>query len=144
MAISNGNYADIHDVTYENIHVEYQRTSMREMLQENDNSVYENSGDIAMAALIKIENRKFADCYELAIADERDKVPGKVHDIKYKNIYVYLEPGLEMPQIIVNSLFENERFRNITIEGLYVDGKKITDLSEVRLCIANTEDIQCL
>lgn len=142
MAISNGNYADIHDVTYENIHVEYQRTTRGEVLQQNDDCVYEDTGVPAMAALIKIENRKFADSYELEIADECDKLPGKIHDIRYKNIYVYSQPGLDMPKIVAVSMFENERFRNITIADLYVDGKKITDLNEMNLCIENAEEIQ--
>ena len=132
MAVSNGNYADIHDIYYEDIHVEYQANAMIGQCQHTDEEVYEVKKG-AMAHLMRISNQKMWVNYgNLSIADERDKKYGKCHDIIYKNIHVYLEKELPMPVLHFVSESSEAMIERITIDGVFVNGVRMRDISEMK------------
>ena len=142
LAVSNGNYADIHDIHYEDIYVEYPADVMSEQIQESDASVY-NGKTGAMADLLRIRNDKF--CvnyyYYATIADERDRNYGKCYDIVYKNINVYLDDGLPMPKVHFVSESSDAMVDKITIDGLFVNGTQITDMNELNTEFQNVRRV---
>ena len=141
LAVSNGNYADIHDIHYDNIYVEYPADVMSEQYQESDDSVYVGKAR-AMADLLRILNSKFAVGYDyIQIADERDLNYGICRDITYKNIYVYVDEGLPMPKINFVSQSPDVKIHGITIDGLFINGKRITDINELDTRLKNAESI---
>ena len=136
MDIQNGGFADVHNVVFENINVEYQSTCLPEIFQESDEQIYDPKGLIGMPFLIYSDNIKF-------LENEINNRYGTTYDILYKNINVYLDEGLPMPKICFNNRTGAVLHRGFTIDGLYVNGKKIENLSEMDFhvdgCVENIE-----
>ena len=133
MAVSNGHYANIHDIHYENISVEYQLSNMPMIYQETEDMVYDGYGKTDMSDLIRIDNLKmssFEGYKHLDFANEKDKNYGKSHDITYKNIQVFTDEGMEPIKIALGSYCDKAMVENVTIEDVYINGKKAESLSE--------------
>ena len=121
--IQNGAYADIHDITFRNIRIEYQADTLPEIHQQSDNEVYDPGGRIGVPKLINIDNRHYGSWQGKS---------GSVHDILFENIQADAEPGvpLKLPFRLANysdeAVLSRFTFRNIT-----VNGKRIAGLDDV-------------
>ncbi len=137
LAISNGNYADIHDILYRDIRVEYNADSMTNKLQASPEDIYEGQPG-HMAHLLRIRNSKFAQGYDyITIADERDANYGQCHAITYRNIQVQLDEGLPMPTVHFISESDTAPITDITVDGLFVNGKRITAMDQLNCEMQN-------
>lgn len=126
--IQNGGVAEISHIRFENINVEYSNKCMQEVYQESDDMKYEAHGKIGMPYLIFADNFKFI----LPDATEEEiNTFGITHGIIYKNINVYLDDGLPMPCIHIGSRSADAVPYDFFIDGLYVNGKKINELTEM-------------
>lgn len=140
ITISNGHYADIHNVSYENINVEFQEYNRPEVLQESMSQIYLDNGEIFMPCLIQLGNSKFSNNYANDIADEKDKNFGYTHNINFKNINVYNENPLDVRvrfQSVSNEVFVED----IVIENLFINGKKISDFNSLDAFFENNKNI---
>lgn len=131
--IRNGNFADIHDVLFENLRVEYPANAMPEIYQASDSQEYPASWDKPwMPALIWTDNFKF-----YPVAEEK---PGVIRDIVFRNIQVYRDEGLPAPMVHFLSTLEAPH-RNFTVDGLFINGRRVTDPAELdyeqAACIEN-------
>jgi hypothetical protein len=108
------------------------------MLQKSADQKYEPPVKTALPNLISIVNNKYPirqktlDSVTRLTCEEF----GRVRDITYKNINVYMDDGIEdKPQIRFISRDENKPYENIVIDGLYVNGEKQTsfDLFNVKI-----------
>ena len=121
--INNGDRADVHNVSYEDIRIEYSKYENRGKIQENDSQKYEPREVLLPADLL------FADMYVGKWSN--DMIYGRTHDIKYKNITVYMDEEVPMPLIkFIGGTPENWA-EDITIENLVINGKRYTDLKEL-------------
>ncbi|MBQ8164528.1 MAG: hypothetical protein IJZ94_01750 [Clostridia bacterium] len=126
--IQNGGVAEISDIKFENINVEYSNTCLPEIYHEYDEMKYEPGDRIGMPNLIYSDNFKFI----LPETTEEEKNNyGVTHGIIYKNINVYLDEGLPMPRIHIGSRSADAIHYDFIIDGLYVNGKKIENLEEM-------------
>lgn len=141
MAISNGNYAEIHNVSYENISVEFQSYTRAAIIQENDEMVYPDNVYAQIGETIRIENPKFSDEYSVVIADERDKKHGKTHNITYKNINVYKDDGMDKVKLRLCSYSSDVPLENVVIDGITVNGVEIDNLNELDVIKDNVKDV---
>ena len=66
---------------------------------------------------------------------------GRVRDITYKNINVYMPENIRKPEIKMISCDESKPYENIVIDGLYVNGARQTDLSKFNLNMKNCQPI---
>lgn len=119
----NVDYADVHDVVFENINVEYDDVIPPSIIQKNDKHKYsdETHGPDAVPALI---------CSEVTFHPEYSAGGtrrGKNHDITFKNIRLF---GRQKVVIRMSGIDENHKSENIVIDGLYKNGKKINSLGE--------------
>ncbi len=121
--IQNGDRANVHNVSYENINVEYSKYENRGKIQENDDQKYEPRNEILPADLM------FADMYVGVWS--KDMIYGHTHDIYYKNITVYMDDEVPMPFVQFKGGTPENWAENITVENLVINGKRITDLSEI-------------
>ena len=121
--INNGDRANVHNVSYENINVEYSKYENRGKIQENDDQKYEPRNEILPANLL------FADMYVGVWS--KDMIYGHTHDISYKNITVYMDEEVPIPLTQFRGGTPENWAENITIENLVINGKRITDLSEI-------------
>lgn len=127
MAISNGNHAEIHDIYYENINVEFQSTTRKQIYQDNDEMVYIDDGKTDMAALIRLDNTLFSASYpEYNLSDEKY---GYTHDIKFKNINVYSDIKDKKIKLHLVSISEDATVKNVYIDNVSVNGKNIDTIN---------------
>ena len=112
-----------YNVSYEDIRVEYSVHDHRGIIQENDDHKYQQRGELIPANLM------FADMYVGRWS--QDMIYGHTHDIRYKNITVYMEEGVPMPLTQFIGGTPDNLAEDIIIENVIVNGKKISDLDEI-------------
>lgn len=116
MRIHSGDRAEIHDVLYENITVEYSEYDQRNIYQESDDMIYEPGDVPAHDAFIK-------DWMYCGVWTD-DNILGHVHDIKYSGIYIIKDEKVPEPTAILEGGDETHPMENITIENVYINGEK--------------------
>lgn len=129
--IQNVDYAEIYDVHYENIDVEYDPVSQRPQMQSTDAEVYRNDPrsdfmpDLMIAQIYKH--------YEYSVGERR----GENHDITYRDIRV-LAP--RMPRSSFSGFDSQHMTRNVSISDLYLNGKRLTSLGEAQINVGEFAD----
>ena len=138
--ISNGDCAEIHNVTFENINAEYNSFDTKEVYQASDEDAYNAQNTIAVPTLILIRNAPFRtpECCEAwglpPLTNKIDLTGIKqrsVHDITVNNINIYYDEAMPLngsgPDIkcIISSEEDTDDFYNINISNITVNGKKI-------------------
>jgi hypothetical protein len=118
--IQNGGTADIHDIVFRDLRVEFHPFTQPEVYQCCDSLKYDSEGHTGRPYLIFADNHKFLNS---------DTKYGITRDVLYKNINVILEEGSPLPPIKILSLSPEAPFTNFMIDGLFVNGKRITDLN---------------
>ncbi|MBQ6809483.1 MAG: hypothetical protein IJP09_02095 [Clostridia bacterium] len=114
MDIQNGDRADIHDVLYENIRVEYSKYWIEGKIQETEDSVYlpKNEPHLARLMFSEMNVGKWS----------QDLIYGHTRNVEFKNITVYLDEGLPLPVVEFGGGTENNLAENISVENLVING----------------------
>lgn len=115
----NVDYADIHDITFENISVEYDEVMDTPLIQKNDAEVYQNPDLDFTPELISLE---VIFHYEYSYGGKRR---GKIRNFVFQNIRL---TGRQYPKILICGYDETHRCSNIRISDLYWNGERITAL----------------
>ncbi len=125
--VQNVDYADIHDVLFEDIRVEYDEVSQPSRLQKTDNEVYvEDPHSTYMPELLGSHIVYIA---EYSAGGTRR---GINRDITFRNIYV---TAPRMPHSTFRGFDEEHQSHDITIDGLYLNGKRVENPAEANLTI---------
>jgi len=124
--------ADVHDVLFEDIRVEYSKHDVRPKLQESDDMVFEVEYGMAYLIFIGIEEGSYSN----------DNVKGNVSNVRLKNIQAFSESS-ELAPISVIGYSKEAAVKSVLIENLYFNGEKITDKS-VMTTNEFTENIQII
>ena len=114
---ANVDYADIHNVYYENISVEYDDVIPDPVLQKKDSEVYTVTDPDYAPPLIAIMVYHH---HEYSAPGSRR---GKNHDFRFKNIRLY---GRQKPVILTAGYSNEFNTQDVTVEDLYWNGDKIT------------------
>ena len=118
----NMDYADIYDITYRNINVEYEDVIPKYMIQRADAQVYENLDPDYTPDLIKA----YIEChYEYSVGG---KGRGKCHDLKFQNVHLY---SRQQPKITFKGFDDEHPIENVLIENIYWNGKLLENLDDV-------------
>lgn len=136
--IQNGDNADVHDISFEDIRIELERFYTKPVLQSNQEMVYDAKDSLEVALVMRVSNKRFREMYhflkpgdlesEIKIGDLRFAA---VHNITYKDIKVYCDEQLfeEYGTKILNFVVENEiptsDYSNFVVENLSVNGIKV-------------------
>ncbi len=141
--INNGDCAEVHDVVFENINVEFNAFDTVEIYQNNDEEIYNAQNIIAVPRLILFGNEimRTPECCKLwnlpqitSFIDLTGVKQRNIHDVTVKNINVFYDEGLplkdSMPDIkcIVLPADGTDEFHNINISDISVNGKKLHQL----------------
>ena len=110
-------YAEIYNITYDNIRVEYDDIHLKPMVQTNDEDEYENTDANYLPTLLS----SFVG-YESCVS-QGGKKRSHIHDITFKNISVTAKT---MPPSEFFGFDNEHSVDNVTIENLYLNGEKIT------------------
>lgn len=137
--ISNGDCAEISDVVFEDINVEYNRFDTVEVYQSSDDMVYNAKDSIAVPTLLQLRNSPFrsqgnAEVWGLPPLTDKICLEGiksrNIHDVTVKNIHVFYDEGVplvnDQPDIRIHIAPEKgtDEFYNISIEDIFVNGKR--------------------
>lgn len=117
----NMDYADIHDVTYQNINVEYDHTIPKPVLQGADAAVYENPDPDYAPPLMKVCIEYH---HEYSAGGTRR---GRCHDITFRNIRLW---GRQTPRLVFNGFDGQHLVEEVTVENLYHNGKLLSSFQE--------------
>ena len=110
----NIDYADVHDVIYSNIDVEYDDIIMEASIQSNDDERYINNNPNYSPNLICVITDYH---HEYSAGGVRR---GKCHDIKFENIKLL---GKYEPKCLFKGYDEEHKTKDIVIENIYWNGK---------------------
>lgn len=125
--VQNVDYADIHDVLFENIRVEYDPVSQPMKMQNSEEEVYvEDPASTYMPQLLGSYVR------EIPEYSQGKPRRGKNRNIVFKNIYV-TAPSMP-PSEFVGYDAEHES-GPIHIDGLYLNGTRLSSLEEANLTV---------
>lgn len=118
LRIQSGDRAEVHDVLYENIRVEYSGYDRAAIYQQSDDMVYAPAEDFWVPEVIRV--------WMYCNMWTKDGILGHVHDITYRNIRIYTDPGMPMPVSLFHGADSEHRVENITIEGMYLNGEAVS------------------
>lgn len=115
----NIDYAEVHDVTYRNINVEYDDVILCSLIQTKDDEEYRNTDENYAPPLISVSTSYH---YEYSAGGTRR---GKSHDITFKNIRLF---GRHTPKAYFVGYDEEHKTKNIVIENVYWNDKLLDDI----------------
>ncbi len=140
LAVVNGNTAKIHDIFYENVSVEFQKDTLPQVFQSSDDMEYDGYGKPSVKNLILVSNWRFPIITKGGTAEEYHDY-SEVYDVHFKNINVYTDSDSIKPRIQIKSEDESVIFKNISIDGLYLNGEKQETFDKFETDFGNCEDI---
>ena len=129
--VSNMDRADIHDVLFEDIRVEYSRYDQAPVYQENDGMRYERAHFTSPLILVQLLPSMWSD----------DGLFGQNRDITFRKISILSDEGLPLPEISLSGHDTEHKTKNVCIEGVSKNGERLKK-EEMNLCIGDfTEEI---
>lgn len=122
MDLQNGDRARVHDLIFDNIRVEYSRYTLEPVYQNSDDMVFvPREGYMPQLFFAQLYNGMWS----------QDYLYGENYNIKFRNIYVQIDEGLPMPPSTLVGVNAEHQTHDISIEKLYINGKRLESLSEL-------------
>ena len=127
---ANVDQADVHDLTYEDIRVEYDAFMPENVIQKRDGEVF-----VPKAYTPILIGAEVAYHPEYSFCKERR---GKNHDILFRNIIL---TGSQTPKICFRGYSEDAACSRITIDGIYWNGRRAKREEVILTCNEYCRDI---
>ncbi len=149
--IQNGDCAEVSDILYEDIRVEYNSFDNQPVLQRGEDQVYDAYDKKFVPRLVSIENNRMRGDFYSEIPKEHAPLDltgirqACVHDVTVRGIDVYYDEkiekrdGLYPTSIIINSMFDDVEYYNINISGIRINGVPVT-AEDIVTDVKNTKD----
>lgn len=149
--INNGNFAEVHDVTFENIRIEIESFYTPPCGQQNDQQKYDRQNENHISYIAKIANHRIGSFYdflnEKSIYEQQmDKERyAAIHDVKVKDIYVYCDSALiskakeKIAKIALERIVPDSKFENIVFENIYLNGTKLSK-DDIEILLTNCSE----
>lgn len=136
--ISNGDCAEVSEIVFENINVEYNNFDTVEVYQSSDEMSYDATDSVAIPTLVQLRNSPFrspgsVELWGLPLLTDKICLDGiktrSIHDVTVKNIHVYYDEGMPLkdgrPDIQIRiAPEEGTEFYNISVTDIFVNGEK--------------------
>lgn len=117
--VSAGGSAPMENFLFEDIRVEMQADGLPEILQRSEDQKYDSADSRSFPTLVKVDNKQY-------VKIEGEPL-GHVRNCTFRNIEVFVEPGVPPPSIRVMSRTppggEMRPFENVMFEGFSINGK---------------------
>ena len=114
----NVDYADVHDVVYKDITVEFDDVIPEGLIQERDAQEYEIVNENYCPEVIRVE---VAFHHEYSAGGLRR---GKNRNIRFENIFLY---GRQNPAFFFSGYNEESLSENVTVKNFFWNGQPLTD-----------------
>ncbi len=138
--IQNGDCAEVSDVLFEDIRVEYNAFDTDARYQASEEMVYDAEGTVQIPALLNVVNFRFRSPATLAVwgnPDDGLDMTGirsaSVRNVTCRHIRVYYDEGISLTEdgryrvpVIIRSYLDHVRYENIRMEDITVNGTALT------------------
>lgn len=138
LAVENGDQAEMSNIVFSNIRVEYNRFDTQEQYQDTDETRYNRQNTMAIPTLLEIVNPYWRnpECRaawgipEPDFIDMTGLTPNLIHDVQCRDITVYYDEGLPLQDgkpvipVVVKSDYEDAQYYNIVLSNVRVNGQK--------------------
>lgn len=122
--IKNGQWADVHDIRYENVNIEYPDGCTPPQIQDSDEARY-SGGGTHVPLILSVSDRRRNWQGNVSGDDRRCRI----RRVSIKNLNIVTEsPEAESAGIRVEKCMPFSDYQDITIDGLRINGKKTTSL----------------
>lgn len=118
MDVQHGDRAELSNISFEDITVEYSETAMAEKLQTEPGEIYVNRNPKHMPALFVVNT-----VHTMWSHDDRT---GNISNVSFKNIRVLSEDG-RIPTSSIRAVAANTEISGVHFEDIFVNGVKQTD-----------------
>lgn len=118
LRVHHSDRALVHNLLYEDIRVEYSRYDLAMVYQKSDDMVFELRHTQADCILAYFNNEVYY---------SNDRVKGNIEAITYRNIQIHTDAGQSMPAIRFEGYGEGHEVSNVTVDGVYFNGERVTD-----------------
>lgn len=125
--VQNVDYADIHDVLFEEIRVECDGDNPRPMMQERDDEVYADDPEGGYLPELLGAHVVYSPEYSAGGARR-----GINRDIVFRNIRV---TAPRMPRSVFRGYDEAHQSHRITVDGLYLNGQRISSVEDANFVV---------
>ena len=142
MSVLGGNQADIHDIVYENINIEFSSDQQPEIVQNSEAQIYDASTAKAKHRLLYVENRQYGirqKCPDRVVRKVSEKL-GTVHGVSLYNIRVITDSEDIRPSLKIVCVGEKENISDISVRGLFFNGEEQRDLSRFEVKFDNFDE----
>ncbi|MBE6637024.1 MAG: hypothetical protein E7618_04395 [Ruminococcaceae bacterium] len=116
--IQNGDRAYVHDLVFRNIYCEYSKYQQPDQLQTDDNVPYNPNAAVSHPRLINITG--------YTGQWSTDGIAGRTDTILFENIVCYADEGIPGPVIQMSGYSSEHKTSNITIDGVFWNGKRLS------------------
>ncbi len=156
--IQNGDYAEVHDILFEDIRVEYNSFDTEEIMQTSEDMKYEAENIVKIPFIFFIINHRFREMYTDLFKGE-GPVPypentgyqqACCHDITLRNVNIYYDEGVPKRdngqydvRIALLERVKDVHFYNIVAENICVNGTRLTR-EDINLSADRPESIKIL
>lgn len=124
MDIQHGDRAEIENVTFENIRVEYRYPHDKPLYQNEPDMKYKNSDPDYMPPLCVVQTHRTW----YAVDDKT----GNIRHVRFKDIQVFDESG-RMPISSVSAMAPDTYIDDVTFENITLNGKRLNTLEEMKI-----------
>ena len=155
--IQNGDCAEVHDIIFEDIRLELETFYTPPVYQANQSMLYERGNEQDHSAAVHIVNNRFRDAYAFLGADGGspyeikigEKRFAAVHDITVRNIQVicdekYFEKRSKKETVYIGvfNTIDSTEYSNITIENVWLNGKRLAEGEMTVAVQGNVKNLQ--
>ena len=121
IAISNGQWADVHDVLVENLNIEYSAHTQAPVFQQDDCEKYPSDFRLGVPKLIFITDSRRNWQGNISYEDSRTKI----RNVKIRDINVIMDKSIDCkPDIRIEKATDKSFFENIDISNVFINGVK--------------------
>lgn len=126
LAVGNGDRANVQNIVFENIRVEYSDEDTKWQMQESEDSVFVPIYTYAPLIYIHMYSGVWSD----------DRIDGHIRNVLFKDISVLTPDGGKFPELIMKGTDEVHCIENVTLENFTHNGEKvqITEISKNDFC----------
>lgn len=121
ISIANGQFADISDIIYENLNIEYEYADTP-IFQKSDDQIYTNTGKF-IPSLINITDMRRN--WQGNVSAENEN--RSIKNVMFDNINVYCDKNIT-PSIFICKVNQFGKFENIEIKSICVNDKVIKNI----------------
>lgn len=138
--IQNGDCAEVHHITFENIRMDLESFYTPYVVQRSDDQVYDKKDEIELAKVLSVKNRRYRERHAFlgftheakSELQDGDKRFAGVHDIMIRDIHVYCDETIFERYVTkcvildISNWISTTEYRNILVGDIYLNEKKIT------------------